>query len=401
VGLERGAHGERRGKRSLAKILQNSKGGVLRTVHAVDIALDVCDALATAHEHGIIHGQLGLACVRLVYTAELGPRDVEIFDLAAPTPSELNVGAALAFHGPEQRRGGSTQSTTDIWAFGALLYTMLAGKPPATAAAAAPGVPRGLALIMTACLADEPAKRPQAITDIQESLAVFSSDPASRLHQLAERRARQRNLEQRGLEELPSVLDKLDDAAFERASHETTTVTSLLLATSTEQAVEEFIDALHEQTDSVRMKLASRPSLIDFDDDDDEIADPFRAAVRPQASVHVSDDPPLGFTSPFETPPLPPSVLIVGNRAPAAFRSRGEHWGKLSVITLATAIMAGSLSYVGSALLEQHRSALPAAETPRSHAEPTPAAPAASIPELSPGQLPDAPLTPASLPPAR
>src|SRR4051812_4263994 len=57
-----------REKRTLAAWLRER--GVFSTAHGVEIALDICEALSVAHENGVIHGQLGLSCVRLAFAPQ-------------------------------------------------------------------------------------------------------------------------------------------------------------------------------------------------------------------------------------------------------------------------------------------------------------------------------------------
>lgn len=402
------------GKRTLAKVLRER--GVLSTAHAVDVTLDICDALAVAHANGVVHGQLGLACVRLVFTPEAGPRDLEIFTLVADDDSGV-AGVVAPFQGPETRRDQPIDARADVWAIGALLYTMLVGAPLPPGAVEVPpgGMPMSLASIVEACLAPDPASRPQSVDEIAEKIASFATSPPDRFVRLAERRERReraarvkRSLELRGLSEMPNVLDKLDDAALARAQRDTTTaITSLAVGTTTEAALERLMTAVHEGTDAARVELASGlPSLIDFDDDDDQVLPsaeqdetvPLVPVASPLANAHVALP---------EPPPPPPSA----SPSPAPSHSART----IAMASVAAVVLCLGLGYVGYALSSAppvSSASITAATAPAVTTAPLPltltAAPTAAssepppIPVFVPSALPEAlPITPASLPEAR
>lgn len=407
------------GKRTLAKILRER--GALSTAHAVDVALDICDALATAHANGVVHGQLGLACVRLVFSPELGPRDLEIFTLASEDDSGV-AGVVAPFQGPEQRQGRPSDARADVWALGALLYTMLVGTPPPPGDIVVPAdsMPVSLAAVVEACLSGDPLSRPRGVDEIAEKIASFASSPPDRFVRLAERRERReraervrRNLELRGLSEMPSVLDKLDDAALARARRETNIITSLPVGTTTEAALERLMTAVHRGTDAARVELASGlPALIDFDDEDDmmlptlvqEETVPLEPVPSPLANAHVVLP---------EPPPAPPPVM------PAAVSEQTKQPSRAITVALASfliLVICVGLGYIGYSLsASSHASPVKATATATATTTATAAATTTAsataappsvaepvIPTFVPSALPDSPpITPASLPAAR
>ena len=423
-----------RTKRSLATVLRER--GALSLPHAVEVALDICDALSTAHANGVVHGQLGLGCVRLAFTPESGPRDVEIFTLEADAEDSLAVPVA-PFLEPE-RPGGARRvdERSDVWALGALLYTMLTGvAPPARDGASAvdpstgasselplDGAPRSLAALIESCLASDPASRPGGADEIAERIASFATWPPDQFARIGARREKRaaaervrRQLEQRGLGNLPSVLDKLDDAALARAQRPTTASLSSLLhqdvRRSTEAAMNRLMTAVHEGTDEARVELAARlPSLVDFDDDDDDVlpalvkedeADDERASfapvVSPLTAIPVVLDEPLLST--------PPPAFVTTERAP---RTMLRTVATVVGAVLAIVLGAGSIGYALSARASTTTTTtttsadVPATATATSEtaARATPAPPA--IPVVAASALPEAPpITPASLPEAK
>ncbi|MFE7954621.1 protein kinase [Streptomyces sp. NPDC057413] len=99
--------------------------GPLHPVRAARIALELLDVLDAAHEQGITHGELspGQVLVR-----DRGPVAVTGFGLAGATLAPRVT--APSYASPEQARDERIGPAADLWALGALLYTMVEGRPP-------------------------------------------------------------------------------------------------------------------------------------------------------------------------------------------------------------------------------------------------------------------------------
>jgi serine/threonine protein kinase len=120
--------------------------GRLPLREALAIARQIVDALDAAHERGIVHRDLKPANIKVrddgtvkvldfglakALESDQAPSDATV----SPTmtsPAMTGAGVILgtaAYMSPEQARGRDVDKRTDIWAFGCVLYDLLAGRP--------------------------------------------------------------------------------------------------------------------------------------------------------------------------------------------------------------------------------------------------------------------------------
>ncbi len=123
--------------RSLLDILRERKR--LGEDEALAIAADVARALADVHALGVVHRDVKPENIILQSTDEAGAHRVVLCDFGIARRADdesvaiTRTGAAVgtpAYMSPEQCEGKDVDARTDVYALGATLFGMLAGRPP-------------------------------------------------------------------------------------------------------------------------------------------------------------------------------------------------------------------------------------------------------------------------------
>ncbi len=175
-------------------------GGPLRTPaesprRAAEIALSVARAVEHAHRYGILHRDLKPANVLVdrearVFVTDFGVAAREgLVTGYAGTPGYMAPEVLRGYMAPEVLRGEPGVATTmaDVWGAGAILYELLAGRPPFEASSleelegrvtnepppALEGVPADLAAVCLHCLEKEPSRRYASCGELAADLARF------------------------------------------------------------------------------------------------------------------------------------------------------------------------------------------------------------------------------------
>lgn len=177
-------------------LAQKINGVPLSGKQAAEILLPLAEAVAFAHQHGILHRDLKPSNILL--TAEGKPK-VADFGLAKKLDADqgnTHSGAILgtpSYMAPEQAAGHSQNLTpaVDVYALGAILYEMLTGRPPFRAdtmlhtlqqvttlepvppSQLQPTVPRDLETICLKCLQKEPMRRYRSAQELADDIARF------------------------------------------------------------------------------------------------------------------------------------------------------------------------------------------------------------------------------------
>jgi TolB-like protein/tetratricopeptide (TPR) repeat protein len=170
---------------------------------ALPIARQMCEALAAAHEQGVIHRDLKPANIKLrpdgtVKVLDFGLAKVFVGDgskadlsrsltvTLSGTQEGVILGTA-AYMSPEQARGLTVDTRTDIWAFGCVLDEMLTGRalflrPTLTDTLAAiverepawdtlpAATPPGIRRLLQRCLEKDPTRRLRNIADARREI---------------------------------------------------------------------------------------------------------------------------------------------------------------------------------------------------------------------------------------
>src|ERR1041385_5688559 len=165
---------------------------------ALQIAIQVADALVIAHEAGLVHrdlkpGNIMIADRGRVKVVDFGlARRSGAGDPAASESAETEsmsrpgmVTGTSAYMSPEQIVGGKVDARTDIWALGCVLYRMLSGhnafheetgvhtmaavltKEPQRLSQFAHGIPAGVERVIQRCLAKKLEERWQSMGDLR------------------------------------------------------------------------------------------------------------------------------------------------------------------------------------------------------------------------------------------
>ena len=125
-------------------LAERLRRGPIPFAEALELAGQIADALAAAHDNGVIHRDLKPANIKITPEGQIKvldfglakaladePADGQLSDSPTLSAHATKVGVILgtaAYMSPEQARGKAVDKRTDIFSFGAVLYEMLTGR---------------------------------------------------------------------------------------------------------------------------------------------------------------------------------------------------------------------------------------------------------------------------------
>ena len=180
--------------------------GPLSMANARRHAIEIADALAHAHEHGVTHRDL--KSTNVMITPARGAKvldfglarmlDTHQIDALSHSQRSLTdeglIAGTLPYMAPELLRGQRGDQRSDIWALGVLLYEMVSGRRPFSGVtgfevsagilqqepeALPSSVPAPMRAIVQRCLEKDPARRYQQAADVHVALQEMKGLPAT------------------------------------------------------------------------------------------------------------------------------------------------------------------------------------------------------------------------------
>jgi len=176
---------------SLDKVLLARNDNKLPPEQALQVALDLADALDCAHGQGVVHRDLKPANILVTGDGHVKIADFGVakLNLANHTSGERVLGTP-AYMSPEQLGGEAVDGRSDLFSLGVVLYTLLTGyrpfqgnsartvafkvvnRDPVPATILETELPPGLDYIITRAIAKDPSQRYQRgmemVLDIQD-----------------------------------------------------------------------------------------------------------------------------------------------------------------------------------------------------------------------------------------
>jgi len=179
--------------------------GPMKVRDAIDIAIQVADAMGEAHRAGIVHRDLKPSNLFLCRKDEDARPVVKVLDFgiskstserAQLTPHEAYFGTPH-YAAPEQlRAAGTADARSDIWSLGIIMFELLTGRTPFQGSPTSviaqvvsepipwplryrPDLPRALARVVIRALQRDPRRRYQTMEDFARALAPFGANRAA------------------------------------------------------------------------------------------------------------------------------------------------------------------------------------------------------------------------------
>ncbi len=185
--------------------------GAMNPRHALDLAVQVADALAEGHSRGVVHKDIrpdsiletakGSAKV-LDFGMAVWTRGGQMRALAAAAPDSVSneAQAGAAYMSPEQAQGGRVDARTDVFSLGVIAYEMVTGtnpfagstpretidnivrRTPPAPSSLNPTLPRMIDVVLLRALAKDSEARTESAAklaaDLRRCRGLLDTDPA-------------------------------------------------------------------------------------------------------------------------------------------------------------------------------------------------------------------------------
>lgn len=171
--------------------------GILNWKETLHFATQIAKGLEHAHSRGIVHRDIKPHNVMVLKNGSVKVMDFGIAQVMNKS-NTLTKEALGSVHyiSPEQAKGSFTDSRSDIYSLGVVMYEMMTGRPPydgdSPVAVAIqhinggaplpsslnPNIPAGMEQIIMKCMALEPKDRYASATELLNDLEEFRKNPA-------------------------------------------------------------------------------------------------------------------------------------------------------------------------------------------------------------------------------
>ena len=180
--------------RELKEIL--ASGEVLQPDRVAEIIAQVADALAFAHDHGVVHRDIKPANIMVLRNGSVKITDFGIAKMASGSRTQIGIIlGSPKYMSPEQIAGKPVDGRSDIFSLGVVLYELLTGQSafggedctlttimyrvlnemPASPSDVNPSIPVAFNYIVARALAKAPEHRYQSAREMANDLKHFKN----------------------------------------------------------------------------------------------------------------------------------------------------------------------------------------------------------------------------------